>query len=117
MDGPHRITITPTTGRVIVRAGDQVLVDTARALTLQEGALPAVQYLPREDADLALFERTDHASHCPFKGDASYFSIPSLGDLGTNVVWTYETPLDEVAEITGHLAFYADRVEIEHRAD
>jgi uncharacterized protein (DUF427 family) len=107
--GPdHPITVTPGDAHVIVRAGGKTLADTRRALALQEASYPLVYYIPREDADMALLERTDHASYCPYKGEASYYSVRG----GTaNAVWSYEAPYDAVAEISGHLAFYPDRVD------
>ena len=111
--GPdHPITVTANPERVVVRFGDTVIADTRRALTLREASYPAVQYIPREDVDMALLERSDHSTYCPYKGDASYFSLPLLGDRAANAIWTYETPYDAVAAIDGHLAFYADRVEV-----
>lgn len=109
--GPdHPITITPSGAHVMVRAGGKVIADTRRALELREAAYPPVFYIPREDADMALLERSAHASYCPYKGEASYFSIPGGAE---NAVWGYEAPYDAVAEIREHLAFYPDRVEIE----
>ena len=110
--GPdHPITITPTEGRVVVTLGGKAVADSARALTLKEASYPAVQYIPREDVDMGLLERTDHASYCPYKGEASYFSLPAGGDRSANAVWTYEHPHQAVAPIEGHLAFYPDRVD------
>jgi uncharacterized protein (DUF427 family) len=110
--GPdHPITVAPTPGRVVVRAGGQVVVDTTAALTLQEASYPPVLYVPRGDADMDALTRTDHATYCPFKGDASYYSVPSADGSGENAVWTYEAPHDAVAEIKDHLAFYPDRVD------
>jgi uncharacterized protein (DUF427 family) len=110
--GPdHPITVTPTAGRVVVRRGEYVVADTRRALTLQESTYPAVQYVPREDADPTLLERTEHSTHCPYKGDASYFTI-AAGDRAENVEWSYEQPHEAVAQIREHLAFYPDQVEI-----
>jgi uncharacterized protein (DUF427 family) len=108
----HPITITPNPARVIVRIGDQIIADTRNALTLQEGSYPPVHYIPREDADMALFARSDHASYCPYKGDAGYFDLQPLAARGADAVWTYETPYPAVAPIAGHLAFYPDRVTI-----
>lgn len=117
MPGPdHPITIARNPKRVVVTAGDRVIADTRDALTLQEANYPAVQYIPRGDADLTALERTAHHSWCPYKGEASYFSILGL-DRGENAVWTYEEPHDAVAEIREHLAFYPDRVTIEQRDD
>ena len=113
--GPdHPITVTPNPKRVIVSAGGKVIADTTAALTLKEASYPAVQYVPRGDADLSQLARTDHHTWCPYKGEASYFSIPGI-DRGENAIWTYETPHDAVAEIRDHLAFYPDRVTIEER--
>ena len=111
--GPdHPISVTPNRGRIMGEAGGKVLADTRGALTLQEAAYPPVQYIPRRDVDMALLQRTDHASYCPYKGDCSYFSIPSAGESGANAVWSYEQPYPAVAEIKDCLAFYPDRVQI-----
>ena len=97
----HPITIAPNPKRVRVVFNGRVVVDTTRALTLKEATLRPVQYVPREDADMTVFERTAHASHCPFKGDAAYFSLKVDGRTAENAVWTYETPYPAVAEIEG----------------
>ncbi len=110
----HPITIEPNPARVLVRAGGQVVADTRRALVLREASYPAVQYVPLQDVDSSLLTPTDHASHCPYKGDASYYTIAGA-ENGENAVWEYREPYDAVAEIRGHVAFYADRVEIEEQ--
>ena len=111
--GPeHPITVTPKPGRVVVRLGDRTVADTGNALTLREASYPAVHYIPRADIDMALLKRTDHASYCPYKGQASYFSVLADGAQLENAVWSYEAPYDAVAEIKDHLAFYPDRFEI-----
>ena len=110
--GPdHPITITPHQGRVIVRLGGKVIADTRKALLLKEASYPAVKYIPRGDADMALMTPTSHTTYCPYKGDCSYFSIPSGGARAQNAVWSYEKPYDAVAAIKDHLAFYPDRVD------
>jgi uncharacterized protein (DUF427 family) len=110
--GPdHPITITPDSRRIVIRVGDKVIADTRRALTLEEASYPAVHYIPRADVDMAALERTDHGTHCPYKGDASYFSIPAGGARSVNAIWSYEHPHDAVAAIRDHLAFYPDRVD------
>jgi uncharacterized protein (DUF427 family) len=109
--GPdHPITIEPNPNRVRVLFNGRVIVDTTRALTLREASLPAVQYIPREDADMALLERTAHTTHCPYKSDAAYYTIKADGKAAENAVWTYENPYPAVAPIKDHLAFYPDRV-------
>jgi uncharacterized protein (DUF427 family) len=110
--GPdHPITIEPNAARVVVTLAGQVIADTREALTLREASYPAVQYIPRKDVDMAKLKRTDHGSYCPYKGEASYFSIPAGGERSANAVWTYESPYPAVAVIKDHVAFYPDRVD------
>lgn len=114
LPGPdHPITITPNPRRVRVTAGDIVIAETSKALTLKEAKYPAVQYVPREDTNMALLARTDRVTHCPYKGDASYYSVNADGKTLDNAIWTYETPFPAMTEISGHLAFYPDKVKIE----
>lgn len=116
--GPdHPITVQPSGGRVVVRAGDRVVADTRNALTLREASYPPVFYIPREDADMAALRRTEHHTYCPYKGEASYFSLPGNEEGAVNAIWSYEAPHDPVAPIRDHLAFYPDRVRIEHTPD
>jgi uncharacterized protein (DUF427 family) len=115
--GPdHPISIERNPRRVVVTLGDKVIADTTDALTLREASYPAVQYIPRRDVDMAALERSETESYCPFKGDASYYSIPVGGARSVDAIWTYETPYDAVPSIKDHLAFYPDRVDaIEER--
>jgi uncharacterized protein (DUF427 family) len=110
--GPdHPITIEPNPARVIVRAGGEVLADTRRALTLREAGHAPVQYVPLEDVARSALTPSDHASYCPYKGDAGYYTIEGA-TRGENAVWEYREPFAAVAAIKGHFAFYPDRVEI-----
>jgi uncharacterized protein (DUF427 family) len=110
--GPdHPITIERNVHRVVVKVAGNVVADTRDALTLQEAKYPAVQYIPRKDVDMTLLERSTHATYCPYKGDASYYSIPVGGDRSLNAVWTYETPFEAMAQIKDYVAFYPDRVD------
>src|SRR3977135_2306833 len=112
LPGPdHPITITPNAKRVRVSFGGQTIADTTKALTLQEASFPAVLYIPRADAKMDLLKKTDNATHCPYKGDASYFSIQADGKTAENAVWSYEQPFPAMAEIKDHLAFYPNRVD------
>jgi len=81
---------------------------------LREASYPPVDYIPRKDVDMSLLQRTDHSTYCPYKGQCSYYSIPSGGERSVNAVWTYEEPYPAVALIAGYVAFYPNRVEIEH---
>ena len=107
----HPITVEPNPSRVVISVGGRIIADTKEALTLREATYPPVQYIPRKDVAMALLERTDHETYCPYKGDCAYFSIPSGGARSVNAVWTYEAPYDAVAVIKDHLAFYPDRVD------
>jgi uncharacterized protein (DUF427 family) len=110
--GPdHPISIDPNPSRVVVTVGGKVVADTRDALTLREASYPAVQYIPRRDVDMAELTRSEHTTYCPYKGGASYFSIPAGGDRSVNAVWTYETPFEAMAQIKDYVAFYPDRVD------
>ena len=112
-DASHPITIRPTSTRVTVRVGGTVVAETDNALSLAEASYPVVQYIPLSDVDQSLLERTTTQSYCPYKGDASYFTVKSAdGGAEADVIWTYEHPYPSVAEISGHVAFYQDRAEI-----
>jgi uncharacterized protein (DUF427 family) len=107
----HPITIEPNPNRVRVLFDGRVVADTTRALTMRETILPPVQYIPREDADMSLLERTAHKTHCPYKSDAAYYTIRTGARVAENAVWTYEDAYPAVAAIKGYLAFYPDRVD------
>jgi uncharacterized protein (DUF427 family) len=110
--GPdHPITIEANSSRVVVTVGGKVIADTSDALTLREASYPAVQYVPRRDVDMAALTRSEHTTYCPYKGDASYYSIPAGGDRSINAVWTYETLFEAMAQIKDYVAFYPDRVD------
>lgn len=111
MTNAHHITVEPATGRVTVTFAGRQIASSDRAVTLREGSMPPVHYLPREDVAMDLLTRTTHGSHCPFKGDAAYYSV-TVGDRTVeNAVWTYEAPKPDVAGIAGHLAFWPGRVD------
>jgi uncharacterized protein (DUF427 family) len=110
--GPdHPITIERNPNRVVVTLGGRVIADTRQALVLREAKYPPVQYIPRNDVDMAALERSATQTYCPYKGEASYFTIPTGGERSVDAIWTYETPYDAVAEIKECLAFYPDRVD------
>jgi len=116
LPGPdHSITITQNGNRVRVAFAGRVVADTTRALTLKEARYKPVFYIPRADADMSLLKPTDHTTHCPYKGDASYFSIVADGQTAENAVWSYEHPFPAMVEIKEYLAFFPNRVGIEER--
>jgi uncharacterized protein (DUF427 family) len=116
--GPdHPITIERNPSRVVVTLGGKVIADTVDALTLREAHYAAVHYIPRKDVDMGALERTQHSTYCPYKGDASYYSIPAGGERSVNAIWTYQEPFDAVAAIRDHIAFYPARIDsIDERA-
>jgi uncharacterized protein (DUF427 family) len=110
--GPdHSITIAPNGARVRVQFAGRTIADTTRALRLQEAGYPAVFYIPREDTDMTALVPSDHYTHCPYKGDASYFSIAANGRTSENAAWSYQQPFPAMREIEGYLAFYPHRVD------
>jgi uncharacterized protein (DUF427 family) len=110
--GPeHPITMRPADGLVRVRVADKTVAESRHALVLEEKGYPPVFYVPREDADMSLLERTTHYTYCPYKGDCTYFSIPAGGNKSEYAVWSYENPYLAVSAIRNHLAFYPARVD------
>jgi uncharacterized protein (DUF427 family) len=110
--GPeHPISIDANPSRVVITVGGKVVADTRDALTLREASYPPVQYIPRRDVDMAALARSEHTTYCPYKGDASYYSIPAGGDRSVNAVWTYESPFEAMTPIKKYVAFSSDRVD------
>lgn len=112
MTTAHKITIAPAEAHVEVRLGGQTVAESDRALRLEETGLPARYYIPRDDVQVGLLEASAQRSTCPFKGEASYWSVKLGDDIYENVVWSYETPIAEAADIAGLLCFYNERVEL-----
>ena len=110
----QHISIRKAEGTWSVRAGGAVLGESENALELVEGDYPAVIYFPRGDIAMAFLDTSDKTTHCPHKGDASYFSVVTKSRTLENVAWSYEDPKDGVADIKGYLAFYpVDEVTVE----
>lgn len=108
----HRLTYTDYPGTIRVEHGGHLIASSGNALVAEEGDLPAVYYVPRGDVNWDYFFRTDRSTYCPYKGDASYWTLKIDGTVEENVAWSYETPFDEAAVIKDHIAFYGDRLEI-----
>lgn len=107
------IKIRKAPGTWVVRAGGAVLGESAHALEMSEGAYPPVVYFPRTDLGMAFLEKTESSTRCPYKGVATYFTVSSAAGDIPDAAWSYETPLEGVAEIKDHIAFYPDRVTVE----
>jgi uncharacterized protein (DUF427 family) len=112
LDAPaHRLFFADYPRRLRAVVGDRVLLDTERAKLLYETGIRPVPYVPLEDFDAELLAPTDHTTHCPFKGDASYWSVRAGGAVRENAVWAYEDPLPESAWLRGYAAVYWDRID------
>ena len=113
LPGPdHQISIAPSSDRVLVRSGEATIADSQSTLVLRETNHPPVRYIPLADVDRSLLTPSDLTTYCPYKGDASYYSIVAGQERGTDAVWFYDQPYPAVAEIKDHVAFYSDRVEL-----
>jgi uncharacterized protein (DUF427 family) len=111
--GPdHPITIEPVSEQVTVQANGRIVAQTKSALLLREASLPPVYYVPLEDVDESLIERSDTHTYCPYKGDASYYNVVTDDGTVVDAVWTYERPYEAMRAIAGHVAFYPHKVEI-----
>jgi uncharacterized protein (DUF427 family) len=108
----HKITIGPADVHITVSVGGEKLAESDRAVRLEETGLPARYYLPSEDVRTEFLTPTAHQTTCPFKGQASYWSVRVGDDVHENLVWSYETPIPEAAGIAGLMCFYNDRVEL-----
>lgn len=108
---PHAITIEKSQNRVKVTFNGTVIADTRRALVLREGTLPLVHYIPLKDVTMSYLRSTDHSTHCPFKGDASYFTVSEQGRVAENAVWAYEASYLAVAAIKNHVAFSREKMD------
>lgn len=111
--GPdHPIILEPAANRWRARFAGHVIADSADALILRESTYPPVIYFPRIDVEMGFMSRTDRGTHCPYKGDASYFTVLMDGQFAENAVWTYEQPFPAMEAIEGRLAFYTDKIEV-----
>ncbi len=90
-------------------AGHVFLADTDQTLVLREATYPPVVYFPREAVQMGFAAKTQKTSHCPYKGDASYYTFHAEGEILEDVAWSYEDPYPAMIEIKGYLAFYPGR--------
>jgi uncharacterized protein (DUF427 family) len=105
----HAIEVTPASDQVVIKVGDTVVATSSRPLVLTETGSPARYYLPVEDVRMELLTSSTTTSHCPFKGDAVYWTVETPGNRAEDVVWSYPDPFPKVAEIAGRLAFWTEK--------
>ena len=109
----RRITVEPFNGVVVVTFSDAIVASTGDALVLREEDYPPVFYVPFKDIYFEFLDRTDTHTHCPYKGDASYWGVTASGNAMKDIMWAYESPYDEMLRIKDHGAFYPNKVRIE----
>ncbi|MGR3363983.1 MAG: DUF427 domain-containing protein [Maritimibacter harenae] len=107
------IKIRKAPGKWVVRAGGAVLGETSNALELSEGDMTPVIYFPKADLAMSFLDGSDTTSYCPWKGDATYYSIQTKSTVIEDAGWSYDNPIDEVSRIKDHIAFYTDKVTVE----
>ncbi len=107
------IKLRKVSGTYSIRAAGAVLGESNNVVELSEGSYDPVLYVPRADLAMALFDQTDHTTNCPYKGDASYFTLQAKSGPILNAAWSYESPKEGLETIAGHLAFYPDKVTVE----
>jgi adenylate cyclase len=108
----YRVDLVREGGRVRIGFNGITVADSADVVTVKETGHDPVLYFPREDVRTDLLRPTEHHSHCPFKGQASYWTLAAGDRSAENLVWSYEEPYDETMGLRGLMAFYADRVEV-----
>jgi uncharacterized protein (DUF427 family) len=111
----YRIDLVPETRRVRVEFAGATIADTTAAIRLEEQGHQPMYYIPEKDVRLDLMRPTDHHTRCPYKGEASYWTIEVPAADGPkrseNAVWGYLVPYDEMQEIGHYYAFYGSRVD------
>jgi uncharacterized protein (DUF427 family) len=108
----HTIDLVPFEGTVRVAVGGEQVAESSRALELRETGHRSRWYMPLEDVREGVLEPSEKTSHCPFKGDASYYSVRAGGELHEDLVWTYRDPIPAVADIAGYVCFYDEKVDL-----
>ncbi len=109
----EHIKIRKSNGKWVVRAGGAILAESQNALELTEGDYPSVIYFPRDDVGMIFLDKSEKTSHCPHKGDASYYGIAAKSGLIADAAWSYEEPMEGLEAIKDHVAFYPNKAAIE----
>jgi uncharacterized protein (DUF427 family) len=112
MNPGHTVTITPADLHVEIRVDDELVAETDHPVILEETGLPTRYYLRREDVRMDLFRATTFSTECPFKGQASYWTLQLGDNIHDGIMWSYETPIPSAEGITGLMCFYNDRVDL-----
>ena len=113
----YQIEFEPAGQRVHVVFNGVTVADSRKAMVLRETRLAPVYYLPRDDVRMDLMEPTDYRTHCPFKGNASYWTLTVDDQQAENVLWSYEDPLPEAAVVRNYVAFFRNRMDAWYEED
>ena len=105
MRSGYRVVLKPADNRIRAIFQGQTMADSSHVLVMRETRLPPIFYFPREDVSMEMLSKTDHRTHCPFKGDASYWTLDVDGASVENAAWSYEDPYDEALDVKEYLAF------------
>jgi uncharacterized protein (DUF427 family)/class 3 adenylate cyclase len=113
----YKIRLEPSNKRIRVEFNGTWVADSTRAIVLHETRMAPTFYLPREDVRMDFLEKTEHATHCPFKGNASYWTLRIGGEAAENAVWSYEEPFDDGKGLKDYMSFYASKVSAIYEGD
>ena len=114
MPDTDRITYGTTDGVVTVKAGDTVLAQSADAVVLRENGYPPRLYFPLHDVNMDILSASEKTTRCPFKGEAIYYHAETAAGIQRDIAWSYPTPIAEASDITGHIAFYEEKLSVDN---
>lgn len=107
----HTVTTEPCNKRIRVEFNGEIIADSTKAMYLFESRLTPVYYIPLDDVRDDVLVRTEHSTHCPYKGDAVYWDVVVGERRADNAVWAYPAPIDAVPELAGYAAFYWNKMD------
>jgi uncharacterized protein (DUF427 family) len=107
-----RIDILPSSRHVRIEIDGVTVAESSNAALLFETGLPVRYYLPKTHVRLDLLTHTDSETHCPYKGQAEYWSVRTGDTVHEDIAWSYPTPLPESLGVAGHIAFYDEKVDV-----
>ena len=91
---------------------DDVIASSTATIVLEETGLPPRYYFPRADVSMELLDATPTETVCPFKGQASYWSVRTPGTEHRDLAWCYEAPIEAATAIAGRVCFYNERTDV-----
>ncbi len=101
----YRISLEPESRRIRAEFQGETIADSSNVLVMHETRLAPVFYFPREDVRMDSLVKTDRSTHCPFKGNASYWTIRVGASSIENAAWSYEAAYDESSRVEKYIAF------------